>query len=175
MNTSAERTTVPSITARPSSEEKALFSSVATARGITESALALEAIRTYLAANEMARNAVGRERTAATDRITIRLRPGDGGWIAGRARARGMKSSGYLAALIRAHISSTPPLPEEEIRVFKRAVAVLVDFGRIIQNKPATTLTREDLHHVRAALEHIQKELQSFIKASLMAWESRID
>lgn len=168
--------TTPSITARPSADEKLLFASVAAARGMTESALALQAIRGYLAGDTMVATVPEQqERIAATDRITIRMRPGDAAWVAKRAHARGMKSSGYLAALIRAHISRAPPLPEEEIRVLKRAVAVLVDFGRIIQNKPATALTRDELYHARASIAHLERQLQSFVKASLVAWESRVD
>ena len=168
--------TTPSITARPSADEKLLFASVAAARGMTESALALRAIRCYLAADTMLLTAPEQqERMAATDRITIRLRPGDAAWVVARAHARGMKSSGYLAALIRAHISRAPPLPAEEIRALKRGIAVLVDFGRIIQNKPASALTREDLYHARAAIAHLEGQLQGFVKASLVAWEGRVD
>lgn len=176
MNTRATASTPPSITTRPSAAEKARFASIAASKGMTESALALSAIRSYLGSDPAVRTSICTEsRIRATDRITIRLRPGDGRWIARRAQERGMKSSAYLAALIRAHVARNPPLPLEEIRILKRAVTVLVDLGRIVNNKTPTEVTREDLRQARAAVAHVEKQLQDFAKASLVAWESRLE
>ncbi len=109
---------------------------------MTESALALSAIRSYLGSDPAIRASILNEpQIRATDRITIRLRPGDGRWIARRAQERGMKSSAYLAALVRAHVACDPPLPMEKIRILKRAVTVLVDLGRIVNNKIPTEIT----------------------------------
>jgi hypothetical protein len=83
---------LPSITARPSAAEKARFSELAMRAGMSESALALIAIRTLLDPDgkspQMTTTAT--ERLAATDRVTIRLRPGDGATITQRAAARGI-------------------------------------------------------------------------------------
>jgi hypothetical protein len=171
----ADAESVPSITARPSPAEKAQFVSVAVARGLTESALALKAIRTYLSFAPVASNTRPDARTRATDRITIRLRPGDGGWVARRAAERGIKSSAYIAALVRAHVSRHPPLPEDEVRTLKRAVSVLAEMGRILNNKSSTQFTRDDLQHTRGAVAAVEKQLQDFAKASLIAWESRVE
>jgi hypothetical protein len=176
VNTRAPASTLPSITTRPSPAEKARFASIAASRGMTESALALSAIRSYLGSDPAIRASILNEpQIRATDRITIRLRPGDGRWIARRAQERGMKSSAYLAALVRAHVACDPPLPMEEIRILKRAVTVLVDLGRIVNNKIPTEITRDDLRHACAAVAHVEKRLQDFAKASLVAWESRLE
>src|SRR5580698_7710983 len=136
---------LPSITARPSPEEKAQFVNAAAARGVSESALALSAIRSYLgtvrAVSRGMDDAV-QHRTRARDRITIRLRPGDGQWIARRAQARGMTRCAYLAALVRAHVSSNPPIPEDEIQILKRVVSSLGELGRAVANQRGTELTR---------------------------------
>ena len=60
-----------------------------------------------------------------TDRITIRLRPGDHQVIARRAAQRAMKASSYLAALVRAHVAANPPLAATELAALKQSVVVL--------------------------------------------------
>jgi hypothetical protein len=111
MTEQSAKASLPSITARPTAAEKARFRALAMRAGMSESALALVAIRSLLDPDrESAPTAsIGMERLAATDRITIRLRPGDGATIAQRAAARGMKVSGYLAALVER--ISGPTLP----------------------------------------------------------------
>ena len=77
----SSRATHPSITARPSPEEKARFTLLAQHVGLSESALALNAIRILLERDEQwhARQPELKwGHVAASDRITIRLRPGDG-------------------------------------------------------------------------------------------------
>ena len=83
---------LPSITARPSAAEKARFSELAMRAGMSESALALVAIRTLLDADgrQSQTATTAMDRLAATDRVTIRLRPGDGATITQLATARGM-------------------------------------------------------------------------------------
>ena len=91
----AVKASPPCITARPSVLEKMRFRALALRSGMSESALALFAIRSLLGPDTKTfeTTATSMERLAATDRITIRLRPGDGAVIARRAAARGMKAS----------------------------------------------------------------------------------
>jgi hypothetical protein len=182
-----ERTvkSVPSITARPSAAEKARFSELAMRAGMSESALALFAIRTLLDPGgkppQTTTNAM--ERLAATDRITIRLRPGDGGTIAQRAAARGMKVSTYLAALVRAHVRANPPLPTAELAALKESVALLAGLGhvfvRVARSSPLTGLDhqalRKDVAHVRIVLARLEQQTHDLAKAGLIAWESHIE
>ena len=130
------RTPGRSITARPSPPEKARFSSVAHAAGIFESRLALMAIRAFADAegrtNGPAECEPAAERARATERITIRLRPGDGAVIARRARARGVKTATYLAAMARAHIAADPPLFAHELAALKQSIATLAGLGMLL-------------------------------------------
>ena len=107
----------PSITARPSLEEKARFTLLARHVGVSESEL-LRAIRTVLDRDGpwLARQPdLKWEHVAASDRITIRLRPGDGLEVIRRATERGMRPATYVSALVRAHITANPPLPAAEV------------------------------------------------------------
>src|SRR3979490_1536342 len=103
MSCRATRETRLSITARASAAEKTRFATLAHAAGISESRLALMAIRAFVDEDGRTQGPPARdpaaERVRATDRITIRLRPGDGAVVARRAAERGMKPSPYLAAL----------------------------------------------------------------------------
>jgi hypothetical protein len=124
---------LPSITARPRSEEKVRFAHLAAARGLSESALALIAIRDLLQSSApTSKLPPASVKEAAIDRITIRLRPGDRQAIRHRAGMRGMRDSAYLAALVRAHVAASPPLAADELAALKLAVTVLAGFGRLL-------------------------------------------
>ena len=97
MTCRSARSPLPSITVRVSAHEKQWFATLARSRGVSESTLALSVIRSIADSGCLDPHATG-PRTPATDRITIRLRPGDGDTIARRAAERGMKPSAYLAA-----------------------------------------------------------------------------
>jgi hypothetical protein len=105
-------------------EEKGRFVELAASHGLSESTLALMAIRAVLAPDGAAAlnipTALPRE--PATDRITIRLRPGDGAALVARAAQRGVKASTYLAALVRAHLGASPILTADELHTVKLSV-----------------------------------------------------
>src|SRR5262245_14026778 len=62
-------------------------------------------------------------RAGRCDKVSLRLRPGDGKLLRKRAQARGMKYSTYAAALIRAHLRASPPMPLGELAQLERSVA----------------------------------------------------
>jgi hypothetical protein len=66
----------------------------------------------------------------ATDRITIRLKPGDRNALNLRAEARGLPASRYLAALVRAHIAASPPLTVTEMSTLKEGVSILAKLSQ---------------------------------------------
>ena len=171
------RSTAASITARPSADEKERFSTLARARGLSEAALALSAIRQVIATDSGSLDpyATG-ERTPATDRVTIRLRPADGEVIARRAAQRGMKASTYVAALVRAHLVTNPPLAARELAALKQSVIVLAALGRLLaQARVSPGLTREDLQRARAALTDLERRMHDLARAALISWETRSD
>src|SRR6185437_16046728 len=73
------RSRLPTITVRLSPEEKRRFAELAASRGLSECALAVVALRALLipGASSVLDIPSPSPREAATDRITIRLRPGD--------------------------------------------------------------------------------------------------
>jgi len=183
MNERAAKVSLPSITARLSPAEKERFRSLAMGEGMSESALALVAIRSLLDPDGKAPQAMtsAMERLAASDRITIRLRPGDGGTIARRAAARGMKASAYLAALVRAHLRANPPLPAAELAALKESVAVLTGLGHVLARMARGPILagedreglRKDIAHIRIVLAALEQQTHDLAKTALIAWESR--
>jgi predicted transcriptional regulator len=174
------RSARPSITVRLSSEQKARVAALAAASGRSESALALNALCILLdskaACRATATPAGGR--VAASDRITIRLRPGDGAVIAHRAAERQMKAATYLAALVRSHIAAHPPLATTELSALKSAVLVLAALGRLLAQAirgASAGAQREDLQRTRAAVAALEERVVDFAEAALKSWESRSD
>jgi len=168
----------PSITARPSVVEKMRFKALALRSGVSESALALVAIRNLLGSDdEKSETLTAMERLAATDRITIRLRPGDGAVIARRAAGRGMKASGYLSALVRAHVRRNPPLPHAELAALKSSVTVLAGLGQIFARLARSSVLtdadgealRKDIAQARVVLAGLEQRTHALAKAALVA------
>ncbi len=179
------RTPAPSITARPSAEEKARFTWLAERAGMSESALALMAIRAVLEPDGRVPTPTpaAADSGAASDRITIRLRPGDGAAIARRAAQRGMKASTYLAALARAHVGVNPPLAATELTALKQSIVVLAGLGRLLAQtarnpalaSPGLQDLRQSLSHTRAAVATLEQRTHDLAKAALISWESHSD
>jgi len=174
----------PSVTVRPSAEEKARFQLLARQIGISESALALRAMRTLLSRDEpwlACQPDLRWAHVAASDRITIRLRPGDGLEVIRRATERDMKAATYISALVRAHISANPPLPAAEVNALKTAIVVLANFGTMlaktsrdgIPSGPQGELYRQALRQTRAEIATLERRIVDLTKAALMAWETR--
>jgi hypothetical protein len=185
MTCRSARSPLPSITARPSAAEKARFTRLAERAGMSESALALMAIRAVLDPDRKAPSAAtpATGTGAATDRVTIRLRPGDGAAIARRAAQRGMKVSTYLAALARAHVAANPPLAATELATLKQSIVVLAGLGRLLAQtarNPALTGTaledlRQNLNRARTAVAALEQRTHALARAALISWESRSD
>ena len=185
VNSAHSNRRLPSITARPTPAEKQRFAELAAARGLSESELALLAIRTLLESNTVptigATTATTRE--PATDRITIRLRPGDRHNINDRAAQRGMKTSAYLAALVRAHIAANPPVPAAELSKLKTMVAVLAALGRVLaQLDRRVSETGEgvpeietNLYKTRVAVRALELATADLTRAALVSWETLYD
>ena len=175
----------PSITARPTSAEKQRFAELAAHRGVSESALAVIAIRALLESNGPPAGSATPQsaRQTATDRITIRLRPGDRRALNQRASQRGIRSSTYLAALVRAHIAASPPLTIDELTVLKRGVAVLAKLGRalshtarcIAQGGPLPPDLQKELALTRTVVAAIEQRTHDLARSALITWESRYD
>ena len=183
----SERATspAPTITARPSREEKAHFVELAARLGVSESTLALNAIRLLLDSNQSTLDTPepGAGRKPATDRITIRLRPGDASSILERATRRGFKPSAYIAALVRAHITHNPPLPTNEVLLLKQGMSVLLGIGKLMAHMSKEAAKEgilppdlaKQLSQTRALVAGLERVMHDLAKAALIAWESKYD
>src|SRR5215475_640618 len=169
---------LPSITARPTRAEKERFASLAASRGLSEGALALSAIRTIIATGSDTQ-ATWPESPSdpSTDRLTIRLRPGDHAAIARRASARGMKTSTYLAALVRAHLACDPPLTTAELTALKQSVAVLARLGGVLVRAAGNPsgLPAHALEDTRDALASLEQRVLALARAAIVSWETGSD
>jgi hypothetical protein len=186
VNTGHSNRRLPSITARPTPAEKQRFAELAAARGLSESALALIAIRALLRSNTVASTAATQltaTREPATDRITIRLRPGDRHNISDRAVRRGMRTSTYLAALVRAHIAANPPVPTAEISKLKTMIAVLATLSRVLaeldrrvrETGEGARELETNLYKTRVAVRTLELVMTDFTRAALVSWETLYD
>jgi hypothetical protein len=177
------KSTAPSITARPTPQEKRSFAEVAAKLRVSESTLALIAIRTLLDSDVPDLPPRTSSSNPAIDRITIRLRPGDRLAIRRRAAERRMKDSAYIAALVRGHVAANPPLATHELAAFKAAVSDLAGFGRFLartawEAAQAGVLPRDlqqELSRTRALVADVERRMQEFARAALVTWESRVD
>ncbi len=164
-------------------EEKRLFAAVAGQRQVSESALALTAIRAWLDSQSPDLLPIPSNSGPAKDRITIRLRPGDRLAVRHRAAERRMRDSGYIAALVRGHVAANPPLPAHELEAFKAGVSVLAGFGRSLaqaaREAAQTGDLRRDLQQelkgCRDLVSELERRMHDFARASLISWESRVD
>jgi hypothetical protein len=175
----APRSMLPSITVRVTQDEKQRFAGLAASHGLSEARLALIAVRSLLETNAPGAPAWTSTREAASDRITIRLRPGDRKAIGERASRRGLKDSTYLAGLVRAHVSVNPPLASDELDALKRAVVVLAGLGRLLARMSrAPTLgveaidLPEHLERTRRVVAVVERRVHDLARAALEAWET---
>jgi hypothetical protein len=183
VNDTTLKATAPSITARPTLEEKRLFTAIAARRRMSESSLALVAIRSLLDSDVPGLPSDTLSSGPAVDRITIRLRPGDRGAIRQRAAQRRMKDSAYIAGLVRGHVAANPPLATHELAAFKMSVSVLAGFGRLLartarEATQAGVLPRDlqqDLTRTCAFVAEVERRMHEFARAALITWEGRVD
>ena len=170
-----------SITAWPTRDQKAGFAALAVSRGLSESRLLGLLIDSVLERNAV--DTVGDERQEEAgegDRITLRLRPGDGQWLRLRAEKRGMKYTTYAAALIRAHVRADPPMPLEELARLERGLADISAIGRRLhqiagavgERHAVDSELRLEVAAVLPAVEELRQALREVVRVNRISWES---
>jgi len=185
VNNNTPNSRAPTITARPSVDEKRRFVELAAQRGVSESTLALMAIRMLLGANisPAGTEATEKRHTPSTDRITIRLRPGDRIALNRRAEARGVRPSRYVAALVRAHVRASPPLTIDELKILKEAVSVLAKLSLALTHTAHSASQtglldpglQKELALTRAVVAALEQRTQDLTHSALTTWESRYE
>ena len=174
---------MPTITVRLSPEEKQRFAELAAGRGLSECALAVATLRALLTPGTSAALNLpsASRREAATDRITIRLRPGDGAALEARAVRRRTKASTYLAALVRSPVVADAVLTADELETVKQAVIVLAGVGRVLsqiarcgsQDGSLPPEVRLALAQTRSVVAAVEQRTSDMARAALRSWESR--
>ena len=170
-----------SITAWPTRDQKAGFTALALSRGLSESRLLSLLIDSVLERNPV--DPIGDDRHGEAgegDRITLRLRPGDGQWLRLRAQRRGMKYTTYAATLIRAHVRADPPMPLEELARLERGLAEISAIGRrlnqiagaVSERQGVDPGLREELAAIRQLVEELRQTLREIVKVNRLSWES---
>lgn len=170
------------IAARFSDEKKAAFGRLAQSRGMSETALLTLLVDTVLGDNPAAGPVPDDEEERATDRMTLRLRPGDRELIDARAAARNMKPSSYCVALIRAHVRSSAPLPTDELNTLKVSLGELSAVGRNL-NQISRAVNAgagagafgpllKDLQGVVRHVDQVRRDTAELIRVNLLSWEA---
>ena len=162
-------------------DRKGRFAALAASRGLSESKLLGLLIDSVLERNPVdeARDKRNGE-VGDGDRITLRLRPGDGTWLRLRAHARGMKYTTYAAALIRAHVRADPPMPLDELARIESGLAEVSAVGRnldqiarrISEGKGVDPELRPELTVVLHAVKELRQALREVVKVNRISWES---
>ncbi len=115
---------------------------------------------------------------ALSERITIRVTPGDAARILERARAREMRPATYLAALVHSHATAEAAVPVAEIAELKRAVAALTAAGRHLRQMADDAYheneTDSGMRRVLPALvegvERVRRSVKDYIGANASSW-----
>ena len=180
---SALRTAV--VGTRTSSETKTRFAALAAQQGLTESALLALLIDKVVAANATSDAIEPAQRTreteCASDRLTLRLRPGDRTLAEAKAAARRMKTSSYLAMLVRTHVRGTPVMPPTELDELKSVVGHLAALGRQLRAmgegssapggmKSATV--HQLLVEVGTTVESVRQAVAGVVRTNVLSWET---
>jgi hypothetical protein len=177
----ASRPVRQQIAAWATPDRKVQFAALAASRGLSESKLLGLLIDSVLARN--AGDEAGDERrdqAGEGDRITLRLRPGDGKWLRLRAQRRGMRYTTYVAALIRAHVRADPPMPLDELGRLERGLAEISAIGRRLnqiagavgERQGVDRGLREELAAIREVVEELRQALREVVKVNRISWES---
>jgi len=170
-----------SITAWARPDRKGQFAALAASRGLSESKLLGLLIDSVLERNPV--DEAGDERRGEPgeeDRITLRLRPGDGKWLRLRAERRGMKYTTYAAGLIRAHVRADPPMPLEELTRLDRGLAEISAIGRRLHQIAGAVSVgqgvdpglRVELAAIRELVEALRREFREVVRVNRISWES---
>lgn len=166
------------IATRASQDTKSRFADLASARGMSESALLSALIEAALDQTEAVPES--NDGGVATDRITLRLRPADRALADARAAERAMKTSSYLVMLMRAHLRASPVMPLSEINELKAAVGRLSALDRqlraITETHPSVFFSdsslRDLLLDVGHMVEHVREMVSQVVRANLRSWEA---
>ena len=169
------------LSTRTTPAKKAQFTALASSQRLSESALLSLLIDQLLDQNPVPATPAMDDDTPATERISLRLRPGDRQRLEQRAEARDMKLASYIVMLLRAHVRRDPPMPMAELAELKVAVGEVSAIGRNLNQ--LTRLAHSGSAGIDASLRSLLKDAQrqvedvrravaDVVRVHLTSWES---
>ena len=165
-------------------EHQARMSALAAAQGISVSKLLAKLVWSAVKENPDARirrlTAASTDNTAPAEKYTLRLMGADAARLEGRAQARGLTASGYVAQVLRAHLRANPPMPYGEFQELKRVINELAGLrGALTQiangGGSAELLeasTRHSVMQLLPALKRIRDDVQNMLDVNSKSWEA---
>ena len=92
-----------------------------------------------------------------------------------------MKASGYLAALVRAHLAANPPLATSELASLKKSIDVLASLGPLLAqigrnpalSGPGLEDLRQSISRLRTAVAVLEQRTHELVRTALFSWETR--
>jgi hypothetical protein len=162
------------VAARVDARRKAAFAALAMRQGLSESAL-LNAMIGRVLEDNAAEASDPRGDRRRSDKLTLRLRRGDRHRLDAVARLRGLRSSTYVAVLLRAHLGRTAPLTPHEIVALKQCVNELTAGVRRLTGACSTTVDvpLPSIEQVTAALDAVRRDIADLVRANLIWWENQ--
>jgi predicted DNA binding CopG/RHH family protein len=164
-----------------SADLKERFAAAAARQSLSESALLKRLVEQMLAGAGEELTVKRPALVARNARVTVRLVPDDSLLLRERAAARGMPAASYVSTLVRAHLRSLAPLPENELDALRSAVAQLAALERSLNVMARAASTAgvsvgPGQEHVRLLLkicEAMRAHVKGVMKANITSWESR--
>jgi len=160
------------------------FAELAAAQGVSASKLLAKLVWTAIKENPDAKVKRLLEEAAAgkapAEKYTVRLMGADAARLEGRAQARGVTASGYVAHVLRAHLRADPPMPYGEFQELKRVVNELAGIRAAMaqiasREGPTQGLEpslKENVLRLLPALKQIRDRVQDTLIANSKSWEA---
>jgi len=166
-----------------SPDQQVRFAELAEAQGVSSSKLLARLVHRALieepAAKVQRLLAEAHAGKAPAEKYTVRLMGLDAARLEGRAQARGLTASGYVAHVLRAHLRADPPMPYGEFQELKRVVNELAGIraamAQLASGGAALGLeasTRENVMKLLPALKQIRERVQDTLIANSKSWEA---
>jgi len=156
------------------------FAASAAHQGLSESALLRLLIQRSLAVSDVLNLGAPPPPVSRESRTTVRLVPGDRLLLRERAAARGMPAASYVSTLVRAHLRSLSPLPQNELAALRLATSELATLGRNLNTIACALQSGSNAgvpgqEHVKLLLticEAMHAHVRAIVRTNIASWET---